>query len=448
MARTYLIKPILDHPYSTITHGKGVFLYDEKGQKYLDGSSGAVTANIGHSVQEIVQAMQDQAAKVSFVYRSQFTTEPAEKLAEKISQLTPGSLNWSFFVNSGSEAVETAMKIAVQHWEEKGRGTKKHFITRWMSYHGITMGALSASGHIQRRDIFESMLENYPLASPPYYYRDATGRTIDQCDDHYAAELERAILRIGADNIAAFIAEPIIGAAGGALTPSDQYYKKIKAVCDRYDILFIADEIMTGMGRTGKMFAMEHFGVIPDIMAIGKGMGAGYTPIAAAVASEEVMAPILNGTNTVLSGHTYSANPLSAATTLAIINYLEKNNLVQASAEKGAYLHEKVKEIAKTSQIIGDVRGKGLFVGIEFVQNKQTKQSFSKTTDVTNEVVAANYAEKLLVYPANSGQDGYNGDAIIIAPPLTITYEEIDLLLEKFTRALETVEEKLLEHSK
>ncbi|RWR12174.1 aspartate aminotransferase family protein [Siminovitchia fortis] len=444
MTRTYLIKPVLDHKYPSITHGEGIYLYDEQGKQYIDGSSGAVTASIGHGVQEIIEAMAEQSKKVSFVYRSQFTTGAAEQLAKKISEITPGDLNWSFFVNSGSEATETAMKIAIQYWQEKGMKTKNKIISRWMSYHGITMGALSMSGHIQRRERFEPMLESYPSISAPYYYRDAGQRTIEECDDFYAQELEKEILRVGKDHIAAFIAEPMIGAAGGALTPSDGYFQKMKAVCDRHDILFIADEVMTGVGRTGKMFAMEHFNVIPDIMATGKGMSAGYTPMAAAVVSERVMEPILNGSKIVMSGHTFSANPQSAATSLAVLNYIEKNNLVENSAVNGAYLKERVCELAEASKIIGDVRGKGLFVGIEFVEDKLTKKSFERALDVVNKIVEANFAEGLLVYPANAGADGLTGDAVILSPPLTITREEVDELVRRFAVALGKVERELL----
>lgn len=444
MKRTYLIKPILDYEYPIITHGKGIYLYDDRGKQYLDGSSGAVTASIGHGVQEIIDAMAEQSKKVSFVYRSQFSTEAAEQLAKKMSDISPGDLNWSFFVNSGSEATETAMKVAIQYWQEQGIKSKNKIISRWMSYHGITMGALSMSGHIQRRERFEPMLENYPSVSPPYYYRDANGRTIEECDDAYAEELEKAILRVGKENVAAFIAEPMIGAAGGALTPSDQYFRKIKAVCDKYDILLIADEVMTGVGRTGKMFGMEHFGVAADIMATGKGMGAGYTPIAATVVSEKVMEPILNGSKSIMSGHTFSANPQSAATALAVLQYIEKHNVVQNSARVGAYLKERMKELAQKSEIIGDVRGKGLFVGIEFVQDKETKTSFARECDLVNRIVQANFEEGLLVYPANAGVDGLTGDAIILSPPLTITKEEVDELVRRFAAALGKMEKELL----
>lgn len=444
MTKEYLIKPILDHKYPLITHGKGIYLYDQEGNEYIDGSSGAVTVNIGHGVQEIIEAMDKQARKISFVYRSQFSTAVAEQLAKTISEISPGDLHWSFLVNSGSEAAETALKIAIQYFQEKGQKTKNKIISRWMSYHGITMGALSMSGHIERRKRFETLLERYPSISAPYYYRDAIDKTIEQCDDMYARELEREILRLGEENVAAFIAEPIIGAAGGVLIPSENYYKKMKAICEKYDILFIADEVMTGMGRTGKMFAMEHFAVVPDIMITGKGMSGGYTPIAATVVSDRVMEPIRNGSKIIMSGHTFSANPQSAATALAVINYLMKYQIIENSVQKGEYLKQKLVDIAKQSSIIGDVRGKGLFIGIEFVKNKSTKEPFSRSANLTNKVVQANFAEGLVVYPANAGKDGLNGDAIIVAPPLTITMEEIDKLVEKFSRALYKMEKKLI----
>lgn len=289
---SFLIKPMLDEKYPTIDHGKGVYLVDDDGKKYLDAASGAVTANIGHGVEEIIEAMQVQAKKVSFVYRSQFTSEPAEKLAKKIAEWTPGELNWSFFVNSGSEATETAMKMAIQYWQEKGIQSKTKVLSRWVSYHGITMGALSMSGHPGRRARFVPLLEDLPAINPPYCYRCPYKLEAPSCGYLCAQELETAIKRIGADKIAAFIAEPIIGAAGGAIAPPKDYFKIIKEICDHNEILFIADEVMTGFGRTGTMLACEQWGVVPDIIALGKGMGAGYAPIAAAVASEKVMEPI------------------------------------------------------------------------------------------------------------------------------------------------------------
>lgn len=441
MKRSHLIKPILNQEYPVAIYGRGIYLYDKEGKKYLDGSSGAVTASIGHGIPEVIHAMQEQAEKVSFVYRSQFTNEPAEALAKKLSEISPGDLNWSFFVNSGSEATETAMKIAIQYWQEKGKHRKNKIISRWMSYHGITLAALSMSGYIERRQRFTQILEEYPSVSPPYLYRN------DQYEDELtfnqrsAQELEEQIQRIGKDEVAAFIAEPIVGAAGGALTPPDGYYQAIKEVCDRNDVLFIADEVMTGIGRTGKMFAMEHWpSVVPDLITTGKGMTGGYTPLAAVLISDRIMAPILNGSKMIMSGHTFSANPQSAAISLAVLQYIEKHKLVEKAKENGFYLMDKVKALANTSLIIGDVRGKGLFLGIEFVMNKATKETFPKKIQLTNRIVQAAFDNGLLVYPSASGENGTTGDAIIIAPPLIINKAEIDELVTRLRNAIEKTE--------
>ncbi|OIK15459.1 aspartate aminotransferase family protein [Bacillus sp. MUM 116] len=426
MERTYLIKPVMDEIYPVIDYGKGVYLYDLDGKKYLDAASGAVTANIGHGVPEIIEAMNKQAEKVSFVYRSQFTSTPAEELAKKIAELTPGDLNWSFFVNSGSEATETAMKMAIQYWQEKGIHTKTKILSRWVSYHGITMGALSMSGHAARRARFVPLLEDFPVINPPYCFRCPYNLVPSTCAYQCAQELETAINRIGADKIAAFIAEPIIGASGGAITPPKDYFKVIKKICDQYDILFIADEVMTGFGRTGTILALEQYGVVPDIVTFGKGMGAGYTPIAAAVASEKVMEPILAGTKFVMSGHTLSANPQACAVSLAVLEYLEKNEIMKEVENKSVYLGNLLDKLKKQFSFIGEVRGKGLLFGIEFVEDKITKRPFERKAAVTPTMVTLAKENGLLVYPAGAGMDGVNGDSIIISPPLTITKREME----------------------
>jgi adenosylmethionine-8-amino-7-oxononanoate aminotransferase len=431
--QSYLIKPMLDESYPVIEYGKGVYLYDKDGKKYLDAASGAVTANIGHGVPEIIDAMNEQAKKVSFVYRSQFTSEAAEKLAEKIASLAPGDLNWSFFVNSGSEATETAMKMAIQYWQEQGIQTKTKVLSRWVSYHGITLGALSMSGHTGRRARFIPLLEDFPVIHPPYCYRCPYNLEAPSCDYLCARELETAINRIGADKIAAFIAEPVIGAAGAAITPPKDYFKVIKSICDKYDILFIADEVMTGSGRTGTMLACEHWGVVPDIVTLGKGMGAGYAPIAAAVASEKVMKPILSGTKSVMSGHTLSANPQSCAVSLAVMEYLEKHKLMSVVEKKGNYLRARFEQLMVQFPFIGDVRGKGLLLGMEFVLDRQTKKPFPRKALITQKMVELAKDKGLIVYPAGAGIDGVNGDAIIISPPLTISESEMDELIELLT---------------
>lgn len=443
MKRSFLIKPLLDVEYPMVSHGKGIYLYDMDGKQYIDGSSGAVTASIGHGVPEIAAAMLEQASKVSFAYRSQFTSDAAEKLAQKLSDLAPGDLNWSFFVNSGSEATETAMKIAIQHWQEKGIKGKNRILSRWMSYHGITMGALSMSGHVLRRKRFVPLLEDFPSVSAPYCYRCPFNGTYPSCGLTCANELETAIRRVGAENIAAFIAEPIIGASGGAVTPPDGYYQQVKEICERYDILFIADEVMTGIGRTGKMFAMEHWGVVPDIVALGKGMSAGYTPMAATIVTDRVMEPILKGSKLVMAGHTYSANPQSAAVSLAVLDYIERHQLVNAAEENGNYLFKKLKGLAQTYSLIGEVRGKGLLLGLELVANDNVRTPFELKLGITARLIEKAFQKGLLVYPASGGIDGIAGDAIIISPPLVIKKEEIDRLVLILEEAIGELQQEL-----
>ena len=443
MKRDHLIKPVLETEYPMVEYGKGVYLYDKQNKKYIDGSSGAVTASIGHGVQEVIHAMHEQANKVSFVYRSQFTSEPAEQLAEKLAQMSPGDINWSFFVNSGSEATETAMKIAIQYWQEQGNFTKNKILSRWMSYHGITIGALSMSGHIGRRERFVPLLEDWPCVSAPYCYRCPYNTSHPECNLLCCDELERTIKRVGKENVAAFIAEPIIGAAAGAVVPPEDYYAKIKDICDRNDILFIADEVMTGIGRTGKMFAMEHWGVQPDIVALGKGMSAGYTPMAATLVSDRVMEPIINGSKSIMSGHTYSANPQSAATSLAVLNYIEKEKVLEKVEKNGDYLLKELRKLALLHPMIGDVRGKGLLIGIEFVSNLGDKVPFPSSAKITNLVIDKGMEQGLLLYPAAAGDEGVSGNAIMISPPLIITEDEIDELVRLFKKTLEAVEKDL-----
>ena len=427
---------MLDDIYPVIDYGRGSYLFDMDGKKYLDAASGAVTANIGHGVPEIIEAMNEQAKKVSFVYRSQFTSEAAENLALKMADMLPGNLNWCFFVNSGSEATETAMKMAIQYWQEKGVQSKSKVLSRWVSYHGITLGALSMSGHTARRARFVPLLEDFPVIHPPYCYRCPYNLESTSCNYLCAHELETAINRIGPNQIAAFIAEPVIGAAGGAIAPPPGYYKVLKQICEDHDILFIADEVMTGCGRTGTMLACEQWGITPDIVALGKGMGAGYAPIAAAIASEKVIEPILAGTKAVMSGHTLSANPQACAAALAVLQFLEKNNIIQEVEHKGNYLRSQLENLKQHYSFIGDVRGKGLLLGIEFVQDSATKTPFPRKAHVTQRMVELAKEKGLIVYPAGAGVDGINGDSIIISPPLTITLKEMDelvqLLIETF----------------
>lgn len=442
MPESRLIKPVLDEELPIISHGKGVYLYDTEGKEYLDGSSGAVTASIGHGVEEIQEAMKEQASKVSFVYRSQFTSSSAEQLAEKLSNLTKSADYYSFLVNSGSEATETAMKIAIQYWQEKGIKTKQRILSRWMSYHGITIGSLSMSGHTVRRTRFEPLLEDYPTISPPYCYRCPYQATYPNCQLKCASELEKAIKRIGEEHIAAVIMEPIVGAAGAGLTPPKGYYEEIRRICDENNVLFISDEVMTGIGRTGEMLALDHWNTVADIVTLGKGLSAGYTPIAAVLVESKIMEPIQNGSKIIMSGHTFSGNPQSAAIGLAVLEYIEKHNILTKVQENGTYLYNLLKKLQVQFPIIGDIRGKGLLLGLEFIDGAE-KKSFDRGKQMTNLVIAKAKKAGLLVYPSAAGEDGINGDAVIIAPPLTITKVEIRDLVSRLCLALSHVMDEL-----
>ncbi len=440
---SHLIKPLLGASYPEVAYGKGIYLYDTEGNRYLDGASGAVTANIGHGVVEIIEAMKEQAEKISFAYRSQFTNRPAEELADKLAQMAPGELDYTFFVNSGSEATETALKIAVQYWQEKGRKDKDRVISRWTSYHGITLGALSMSGHVLRRNRFASLLADYPVVSPPYCYQCPFYDTFPTCGLKCANELETAIQRIGADKVAAFIFEPIIGAAGGAIVPPEPYFNRIKEICDHYEILLIADEVMTGFGRTGKTFAMEHWEVEPDIMALGKGLSGGYTPIAATMVSKHIFQTIERGSKVIMGGHTFSGNPQSAAIGLAVLKYIERHQIINHVAQLEPFIEKELSQLSHRYPVIGDVRGKGMMWGLEFVSNPDTKECFPIHTFITERIIKKCFEKGLIVYPAVGGLNGTAGDAVIIAPPLIISKEELKFLVSTLEEAIAEISKEL-----
>ncbi|MEC1614597.1 aspartate aminotransferase family protein [Bacillus mojavensis] len=436
---SYLIKPELSAEYPIVSHAKGTYVYDQNGKKYLDGSSGAVTCNIGHGVDEVTEQLKEQLDKVSFAYRSQFTSEPAEQLAALLSEQLPGDLNWSFFVNSGSEAIETAMKIAIQYWQEKKQTQKSIFLSRWSSYHGITLGALSLSGFYERRYRFTHLLERYPALSAPHIYRLNQEAKKDFVQTA-AEELETAIKRIGSQFIAGFVAETIIGAAGAAITPPSGYYERLKEVCRSHGVLFIADEVMTGLGRTGRMLATEHWNTVPDIAVLGKGLGAGYAPIAAAVVSDKILRTIKQGSGVIMSGHTYSAHPYSAKAALEVLRYVSRHGLIKQSEEKGFKLKKELEAMMHRSGIIGDVRGKGLLLGVEFVADKKTKRVFPQDRSMTQRIISEAKKRGLIVYPAKAGIDSGEGDAVIIAPPFTISDEEMEELISTFSETVAEVE--------
>jgi len=414
----------------TVERGEGVYLYDISGRRYLDGSAGPVACNIGHGVKEIGEALAEQAQKVAFVYRTQFTNEPLEKLADLIAEMAPGDLNRVLLVSSGSEASEMAAKIARQYYLELGESRKERIVSRWLSYHGITMGALSMSGHVFRRKHYVTSLLPYPKIPPPYCYRCPFGYEYPGCDVACAYELRRTIQMTGEEYISAFIAEPVVGAAGGAICAPPEYFKIVREICDEHNILFIADEVMTGFGRIGFNFGIEHWGAVPDIITFAKGASAGYYPLAGVIVSDRIYEVLRDGAGTFAPGHTFCGTPMAGLVGLKVIEYSKKHGLTENVNRLHPYLMDQLKRMYKYP-IVGDVRGKGFLTGVELVKDQMTKEpfDFKEWAKVSFSLVQTAFEKGLILYPGGGTVDGHRGDHILVAPPLTITREEIDELI-------------------
>lgn len=428
--------------YPVVDRGTGIYLFDRQGKKYIDGSGGAAVVGIGHGVKEITEAMIRQAEKVSFAHSSQFTSQAALDLAEKLVQLAPPGLSRVYFLSGGSEAVETAIKMARQYQVERGKPQKYKVISRWTSYHGNTLGALALSGHTGRRNYYQPLIQHTPHIQPAYCYRCPFGLHPTNCALPCAQDLERTILYEGPESVSAFIAEPIVGATAGALVPPAGYFQKIRAICDLYDILFIADEVMTGIGRTGKNFGIDHWQVTPDIIVVGKGLSSGYTPIAAVIVKEELHRVIKEGSGAFVHGHTYSQNPLSCAIACAVLDYLHQHELISRSAQRGEYFL-KVLASLLSHEIVGDVRGKGLFAGIEFVKDKNSKEPFPPQMKLNALLAHKAFEKGLITYPGGGGADGIKGDHLLLAPPFIITEEEIDCIVSILEQTISEVSRKI-----
>ncbi len=420
-----------------VDYAKGVWIYDKSGKKYLDASGGAVVVGIGHGVPEIVEAIKEQAERISYSYSLQFTNEPQETLAQELADFTPGDLNQVFFSSGGSEAVETAFKIAREYFLATGKPSKHKVIARWRSYHGNTAGALSATGNIARRQPYTPYLLDFPHIDPPYCYRCFLGKTFPGCGLACADELERAILQEGPENVAAFIAEPVIGSSAPGIAPPDGYYDRIREICDKYDVLFIVDEILCGMGRTGKNFAIDHWNVVPDILVAAKGLTSGYAPLGATVVRQKIYSAIWGKNGDFPHGFTYGGNPMSCAVGLAVLRHIKANNLVERSAVMGAYLLDRLRNELGDFPIVGDISGRGMLVGVEFVQDRETRAPFPKSASISSKVVAAAFEDGVIILAGGGGQaDGINGDRIEIAPPFISTHADIDMIVGTLKNAI------------
>ena len=426
--------------YPVIVRGEGVYLHDREGRRYLDGCAGALVANIGHGVAEVVDAFAGQARRVAFAHASTFMSEPALRLADLLVRRAPEPGGAVYYASGGSEAVETALKLARAYFVvREGASTAKHsVVARWNSYHGNTLGALSASGHVGRRARYAPMLLPFPHVDPCNAYRPADGRGGVPWDVYAARQLEAAIVREGPERVAAFIAEPIVGAAAGAVPGTRAYFETVREICDRHDVLLIADEVMTGFGRAGAQFAIAHFGVVPDLLVMGKGMAAGYAPLAGVLVGRRIVGAFRRGEGQFVHGHTYSAHPASCAAGLAVQDFMDRHGLVERAAGVGAALGRRLQTL-RAHPIVGDVRGLGMMWGIEFVRDRTTREPFPPATRIAARITAEARRRGLLIYPGTGSTDGVRGDHALVAPPFTISDVEVEELVGRLDEAVGAV---------
>ena len=420
--------------------GDGCYIIDEKGKRYLDASGGAAVSCLGHSDKTIQKAIIEQTEKLAFAHTSFFTSEPAELLANLLAKHSPEGLDKVYFVSSGSEAVEASLKLARQYFVEIGKPEKHKVISRKQSYHGNTLGALAAGGNVWRRSFFEKLLVETSLISPCYPYRH---QTQDETELEYglrvANELEEEIINLGSENVMAFIAETVVGATAGALTPVSGYFKRIREICDKYNVLLILDEVMCGMGRTGSLFACDEEDVIPDILTIAKGLGAGYQPIGAMICQNFIYDAIANGSGFFQHGHTYLGHPVACAASLSVLNKLVNENFSSQVKEKGRQLQKNLELHLGQNQYVGNIRGRGLFRGVEIVNDRSTKKPFPKRLNIAGKIKKQALDIGLICYPMQGTADGVEGDHILIAPPFIINEAEINELSTKLKSTIDLV---------
>ncbi|MBI2154946.1 MAG: aspartate aminotransferase family protein [Candidatus Rokubacteria bacterium] len=409
--------------YPEIVRGEGVYLYDREGRRYLDGSSGAIVVTVGHGVPEIAEAIREQAGRLAYVHGTEFTSTPMEELAALLTPRAPVDDARLFLVAGGSEATETAIKLARQYHVARDEPGRYKIVFRWPSYHGATLGALSISGRPSLRTAFAPLLHEMPGIPAPYAYRCALPGCGPACSLECARALETTLKAEGPDTVAAFIAEPVIGASAGAVVPPPEYYHLVREICDRYGVLFIADEVMTGMGRTGKWFGIEHWGVRPDVITTGKGLTSGYLPGGAVLVKGEIVEALKAGGG-FHHGFTYSHHPVVAAVGLAVVRYVERHGLVERARVQGAYLQQRLQRLLDLPAV-GDVRGLGLMAAVELVQDRKSKAPYPADARLAQTVQAEALRRGVNVY-ASGGQVDGAGDLVMVGPPLTIEREQID----------------------
>lgn len=417
----------------------GNYLIDETGKKYLDASGGAAVSCLGHTNKRVIDAIKNQLDKVSFAHTGVFSNEPAELLATYLIENAPDGFGRgrAMFLGSGSEAMEAALKLARQYHLERGDKARAKIIARDRSYHGNTLGALATGGHKQRQKPFDPLLIDVAHIPPCYAYRYKNeGESEEAFGLRMANMLEEEILKQGAGNVAAFVAEPVSGASLGAEPAVPGYFKRIREICDQHGILFIADEVMCGMGRTGYLFAMEAEGACPDIITIAKGLGAGYQPIASVLAHEKIIKAIENGSGNLWNGHTYMSHAIACAGALAVLKVIEDDQLLGTVRTQGAKLYQMLTDTFSDHPNIGDIRGRGLFWGLEIVKDKNTKEPFPAEFNLAGKIKQDILENGMLSYPSQGCVDGVSGDHILLAPPYTVTDDELDIIIETTKKCL------------
>ena len=430
-----------------VDRGEGIYLYDREGNKYIDGSAGSsVVVNIGHGVESVVEAMYQQAKKVTYAATHVFTSEPALLLGRMVSERAPGTMRNAcrvWFSNTGTDSTDDAARLARQYSLATGRGTKYLIIGRWQGFHGNNLGVAGFHGHTYRRRLYYPMFVNTPHIPAAYCYRCPFGLEHPRCGLRCAHALETMINQIGDENVAAFIYEPVVGAALGAVPAPDGYVEVIRDICDRRDVLMIADEVMTAWGRIGHWFGVEDWGVTPDIIATAKGISSGYATLAATLAKEEVWGAIEASGLPFVAGHTMNMNPLSAAVAVANLEYMQEHDLLANSRKVGAHLLRRLQELL-AYDIVGDVRGKALMCGLELVRDKKTKEPFAPELKASALFTAETFKRGLILYPCAGCIEGVAGDMVLITPPLIIDERQVDDMVEIMKESLQATQEKLL----
>lgn len=431
-------------PQAICDRGEGIYLFDQDGRRYLDFSGGPHVVSIGHGDKRVTQAMTEQMNKVSYFFRGFWFNEPLLALAERVVKVSPPGLTRCWFCNSGSEATETVIKLAHQYHVERGKPEKYMVISRWQSYHGMTLAALSVSGHTVRRLKFGQLLHQWPKIGAPLCYRCPWGLNYPGCEIRCAQALDEIINQVGAQYVSAFIAEPIGGAGTAGMVPVPEYYPMIREICDKHDVLFIDDEVICGFGRTGKWFGIEHWGVIPDIITSAKGMSGGYAPMAVVIINEKIEQVFKEKNAVFVHDFTTAGNPVAAAGCLAVMDIVQKEGLVERSARLEEYFFKRGREKLSHHPTVGDIRGKGLLMGIELVKDKKTKEPFDSGLRAAYRLFQIAMQKGCMGYPTTGVDQGVRGDHFLVSPPFIITENEIDTAFDMVDEALTDLEKEIL----